>query len=202
MQWKVVPMGAKNGNAAFQRMMEDLLGPVQDCGDPFVDDIIIGSGTEDMTEGEVIEAHEKDLRRVLSELDKHNMVCKHTEASLFVKEVEFAGHVVGHGQRRPMPGKLASLHHWEKPQTISELRSFMGFCNYYSGYVRMYAELSGPLHNFAKDTWKPHTRRRRPPCPKGGVRSLIIGALRHIRSPLDLQHGPRGSKIEKRRRST
>ena len=45
-----------------------------------------------------------------------------------------------------MPGKLASLHHWEKPQTISKLRSFMGFCNYYSGYVRMYAELSGPLH--------------------------------------------------------
>ena len=74
------------------------------------------------------------------------MVCKPTKASLFVKEVEFAGHVVGHGQRRPMPGKLASLHHWEKPQTISELRSFMGFCNYYSGYVRMYAELLGPLH--------------------------------------------------------
>ena len=83
---------------------------------------------------------------MLSELDKHNMVCKPTKASLFVKEVEFAGHVVGHGQRRPMPRKLASLHHCEKPQTISELRSFMGFCNYYLGYVRMYAEISGPLH--------------------------------------------------------
>ena len=139
MQWKVVPMGAKNGNAAFQRMMKDLLGPVRDCADPFVDDIIIGSGTEDMTEDELIDAHEKDLHRVLSELEKHNMVCKPTKASLFVREVEFAGHVVGHRQRRPMPGKLASLHHWEKPQTISELRSFMGFCNYYSGYVRMYA---------------------------------------------------------------
>ena len=53
-----------------------------------------------------------------------------------------------------------------------------------------------------KDTWRPHTRLRRPQCPKEGVRTLIIGALRHIRSPLDLQHGPRGSKIEKRRRST
>ena len=126
--------------------MEDLLGPVPDCADPFVDDIIIRSGTEDMTEDELIEAHEKGLRRVLSELDKHNMVCKPTKASVVVREVEFAGHVVGHGQRRPMPGKLASLHHWEKPQTISELRSFIGFCNYYSGYVRMYAELSGPLH--------------------------------------------------------
>ena len=96
MQWKVVPMGAKNGNAAFQRMMEDLLGPVRDCADPFVDDIIIGFGTEDLTEDELMEAHEKDLRRVLSELDKHNMVCKPTKASLSVKEVEFAGHVVGH----------------------------------------------------------------------------------------------------------
>ena len=120
-KWKVVPMGAKNGNAAFQRMMEDLLGPVRDFADPFLDDIIIGSGTEDMTEDELIEAHEKDLRRVLSELDKHNMVCKPTKASLFVREVEFAGHAVGQGQRHPMPGKLASLHHWEKPQTISEL---------------------------------------------------------------------------------
>ena len=83
---------------------------------------------------------------MLSELDRHNMVCKPTKASLFVKEVEFARHVVGHRQRGPMPGKLASLHHWEKPHTISELRSFMRFCNYYSGYVRMYAELSGPLH--------------------------------------------------------
>ena len=66
MQWKVVPMGAKNGNAAFQRMMEDLLGPVRHCADPFVDDIIIGSGTEDMTEDELIETHEKDLRHMLS----------------------------------------------------------------------------------------------------------------------------------------
>ena len=110
-----MPMGTKNGNAAFQRMMEDLLGPVRDCADPFVNDIIIGSGTEDMTEDELNEAHEKDLRRVLSELDKHNMECKPTKASLFVKEVELAGHVVGHGQRRPMPGRLACLHQWEKP---------------------------------------------------------------------------------------
>ena len=62
MQWKVVPMGAKNGNAAFQRKMEDLLGPVRDCADLFVDGIIIGSGTEDMTEDELIEAHENNLR--------------------------------------------------------------------------------------------------------------------------------------------
>ena len=129
MQWKMVPMGAKNGNVAFQRMMEFLLGPVRDCADPFVHDIIIGSGTEDMTKEELIAAHEMHLRRALDELDKHSMVCKPTKASAFLREVELAGHVVGHGQRRSMPGKLVALYHWEKPKMISELRSFMGFCN-------------------------------------------------------------------------
>ena len=146
MQWKVVPMGAKNGIAAFERMMENLPGPVQDSDDPFVDDVIIGSGTEDKSEDELIKAHEKHLRRVLDVLDRHQMVCKPKKASLFVKEVDFAGHVVGHGQRRPMTGKLAASNYWERPTTISELRLFMGFCNYYSGYVRMYAEPSAPLH--------------------------------------------------------
>ena len=80
MQWKIVPMGVKNGNAAFQRMMEDPLQPIRDCADLFVDDIIIGSGNEDMTDKELIEAHEKDLRRVLGVLDKHSMVCKPTRA--------------------------------------------------------------------------------------------------------------------------
>ena len=145
-QSKEVPMGAKNGNAVFQRMMEDLLQPVRDCADPFVHDIIIGSGTEDMTEDELIEVHEKDFCRVCGVLDKHSMVCKPTKASLFVREVDFAGQMVRQEQRRPIPGKLAALRHWEKPQTISELRSFMGFCNYYSRCVRMYADLSGPLH--------------------------------------------------------
>ena len=111
MRWKVVPTGAKSGNAAFQHMMENLLQPVRDCADPFVDDIIIGSGTEDMTDEELIEAHEKDLRRALGVLDKYSMVRKPTKDSLFVREVQFAGHVVGHGQRRPMHGKLAALRH-------------------------------------------------------------------------------------------
>ena len=153
MQWKVVPMGAKNGNVAFRRMMEDLLGPVRECANLFVDDIIIGSGMEDMSEDELIKAHEKDLRRVLDILDRHQMVCKPTKASLFVREVEVVGHVVGRGQHRPMPGKLSALTHWERPTTITELRSFMGPCNYYPGYVRTYAELLGPLHKMPQ-VWK------------------------------------------------
>ena len=45
-----------------------------------------------------------------------------------------------------MLGNLAALNHTERPTTISELRSFMGFGNYYSGSVQMYAGPSGLLH--------------------------------------------------------
>ena len=63
MQWKVLPMAAKNGNTVLQHMIEDLLDPVQDCADPFVDDIIIGSGTEEMSEDELIKAQKKRLQK-------------------------------------------------------------------------------------------------------------------------------------------
>ena len=36
---------------------KDLLGPLRHCADPVVDQIIIRSGTEDMTKDELIEAH-------------------------------------------------------------------------------------------------------------------------------------------------
>ena len=39
-----MPMGVTNGNATFQRMLENLLELVRDCADPFVDDVIIASG--------------------------------------------------------------------------------------------------------------------------------------------------------------
>ena len=64
----------------FKSMMQDLLGPVRDCADPFVDDIIVRSGTEDMLGDALIKAHEKDLGRVLHVLALHPTVCKPTKA--------------------------------------------------------------------------------------------------------------------------
>ena len=61
-----MPMGVTNGNAAFQRMLENLLEPVRDCADPFVDDVIIASGDPSMSYEELLEAHERDVTRVLT----------------------------------------------------------------------------------------------------------------------------------------
>ena len=145
LQWKVMPMGVTNGNAAFQRMLENLLEPVRDCADPLVDDVIIASGDPSMSYEELLEAHERDVTRVLDLLVRPKLTGSSDKATIAVSEVVFAGHVVGNGQRKPIPGKVAAIEHWEKPKTVSELRAYLGFCNYYSGYIKMYAEYAAPM---------------------------------------------------------
>jgi hypothetical protein len=116
MQWKVLVMGLKNGNAMFQRMMEWVLKDHENA-DPYVDDIIIGSTGS--TEEEVMENHQKDLRSVLRTLKLHQLVVDPKKANLFMKEVEFCGHVLREGRRSPAPGKLNASQQWEQPRTIT-----------------------------------------------------------------------------------
>jgi hypothetical protein len=62
-----------------------------------------------------------------------------------MKELEFCGHILREGRRSPAPGKLLSIQKWELPQTITELRGFLGITNYYSCYVHNYSTFSSPL---------------------------------------------------------
>ena len=93
-----------------------------------------------MSYDELLEAHERDATRALDLLVRHKLTGSSDKATIAVSEVVFAGHVVGNGQRKPIPGKVAAIEDWEKPKMVSELRAYLGFCNYYSGYIKMYAE--------------------------------------------------------------
>ena len=168
LQWKMMPMGVTNGNAAFQRMLENLLEPVRDCADPFVDDVIIASGNPSMSYEELLEAHERDVTRVLDPLVRHKLTGSGDKATIAVSEVVFAGHVVGNGQRKPIPGKVAAIEHWEKPKTVSELRAYLGFCNYYSGHIKVYAEYAAPMTTMLKGN--------REETKKGSKKALVWDA--------------------------
>ena len=88
----------------FSGCWKNLLEPVRDCADPFVDDVIIASGDPSMSYQELLEAHERDVTRVLDLLVRHKLTGSSDKATIAVSEVVFAGHVVGKGQRKPMPG--------------------------------------------------------------------------------------------------
>ena len=64
---------------------------------------------------------------------------------LFVLEVKFCGYFFGKGLRKPAPGTLMAIEKWEPPTTMTRLRAFLGFTNYYSGFVDGYAKIVSPL---------------------------------------------------------
>ena len=165
-QWKVVVMGLKNGVAIFQRVVDFCLGDVRDIASAYVDDILVGTNpleppaepkeicqapkeeTKTVTR-DLLLRHDKDLRQTLDELRRQKLVAS-KKCKFFKPEVTFCGHILGGGKRRPAPGKLAALEMWEEPKTLTALRGFLGFTNYYASYVEGYGELVADLQDLLK----------------------------------------------------
>ena len=81
-QWRVMPMGIKNGPAIFQRVMDHVLHGL-DCVDVYIDDIIIGSSGD--TEEELLANHDRDVRAVLDRLRKEELVASVSKTDFFVR---------------------------------------------------------------------------------------------------------------------
>ena len=69
---------------------------------------------------------------------------------MLLQSVEFRGSVLEDGTRRPAPGEMAALQLWERPKTITQLRGFLGCCNYYHEFPPLYAKFCGPLTELLK----------------------------------------------------
>ena len=129
-------MGLRNGNAIFQRVMEEVLSHI-DFADAYVDDVIVGSTADNFED--LLKKHDQDLRVVFERLKEAGLVVNE-KAQLFVQEVKFCGHILRDGQRFPAPDKLLPIENWEMPKTLTQLRGFLGLCNYYEEYVPNYAQ--------------------------------------------------------------
>ena len=50
----------------------------------------------------------------------------------------------------PTEAKLKAVCDWSKPQNIRDIRSFLGFTNYYRRFVKNFADVAGPLTDLTK----------------------------------------------------
>ena len=44
-----------------------------------------------------------------------------------------------------LPPVKNGVENWEEPKKVTALRGFLGFTNYYTTYVEIYAEIAAPL---------------------------------------------------------
>ena len=66
------------------------------------------------------------------------------------KKVEYLGVIVGQGKVKMDPVKVKGIKDWPVPTTLREVRSFLGFGNYYKDFIRNYSHFARPLHELTK----------------------------------------------------
>jgi len=121
----VMFFGLCNAPAMFQAMMNDIFGDMIQEGWViiYMDDILIFSPD--------IHIHHERTDRVLQRLREHQLSLKPEKCSFDVKEVEYLGMVVKPGSIMMDPVKLDGINKWQTPTTVKEVRSFLGFANFY-----------------------------------------------------------------------
>jgi hypothetical protein len=70
---------------------------------------------------------------VLEILRENKLYAKLDKCEFWLKEVIFLGHVISAGGICVDPGKVEAVLKWEKPTTVTEIRSFLGLAGIIEG---------------------------------------------------------------------
>ena len=142
-EFLVMPFGVPNAPSHFMHMINDVLAGYLDVFVlVFLDAILVYSRT--------VEEHAEHLQKVFAALQKHRLFAKASKCSIMVKEVEFLDQWVTPQGASPLKEKLKAVHNWERPQTVKDIRSFLGFANYYRRFILKHAEIAAPLTYLTK----------------------------------------------------
>jgi hypothetical protein len=143
-EFLVMPFGLCNAPSTFMKLMNEVLRPLLDkCVIVFIDDILIYSSSE--------EQHYRDVSAVFNVLRQHKLYIKLSKCSFFKAEVEFLGHIVGHSTIKMSKDKLDTIMTWPSPKSVTEVRSFLGLCNYYRKFIQGFSQVAAPLTDLLKD---------------------------------------------------
>ncbi|GAU51762.1 hypothetical protein TSUD_415510 [Trifolium subterraneum] len=137
-EFLVMPFGLTNAPAVFMDYMNKIFQPYLDKFVViFIDDILIYS--KDPQE------HAEHLRIVLNILREKQLYAKFSKCEFWLSEVKFLGHVISQGGVSVDPSKVEAVLNWERPRTVSEVRSFLGLAGYYQRFILGFSEIALPL---------------------------------------------------------
>ncbi|GFR27780.1 retrovirus-related Pol polyprotein from transposon 17.6, partial [Trichonephila clavata] len=113
---------------------------------PYLDDILIASDSE--------EQHKTHLKLVFDRLQKYGLQVNISKSSLGVTQLEFLGNLITPEGSKPLPEKVDVILLYKIPETIRELRTFLGLINFYRRYLKDAAKNQAILHEHLKSSKK------------------------------------------------
>ena len=119
-----MPFGLTNVPATFQRLMESCLVDLHlNWCIIYLDDVIVFSKTP--------KEHIHRLCGVFHKLFSAGLKLKPKKCEFFKLKIAYLGHIVSTKRIETDLKKAEAVKNWTVPKTVTDIRSFLGFTNYY-----------------------------------------------------------------------
>jgi hypothetical protein len=136
--------GLTNSPPTFQTMMNELFHNliIQGVAKVYVDDILIHTQT--------LEEHRKVVMEVLQILQDNNLYLNLEKCKFEQEEVEYLRLIIRDGQAQMDPVKIQRVTDWPTLTKLRDVRSFLGFCNFYHRFIMGFSDIAKPLYYLTK----------------------------------------------------
>ena len=137
----VMFFGLTNSPATFQSIMDTIFRVeiLQGWLKVYMDDLLICGRKENRDELVARGCH------ILRMLQENDLFVRADKCLFFSSKVEFLGFVIEEGHVKMDDAKVDGIAKWPPPETVTQLRSFLGFCNYYHQFIDHYSDKCQPL---------------------------------------------------------
>ena len=146
----VMFFGLTNSPATFQMMMNHIFAPIiakhELLGTTirvYMDDIAIATCT-------TVHGHTNAVRDILKLASEHDLYFKSEKCIFHAPHIDYLGVILEKGVTHMDPIKIAGIKDWPTPTKVKDVRSFLGFCNFYRAFIRGFAGIAKPLNTLTK----------------------------------------------------
>src|SRR6266404_4727531 len=117
----------------------------------YMDDILIATSS-------TLSDHEHAVHGVLHRLGDHDLYLKPEKCIWETPSVDYLGVILEKGVTHMDPIKISGIADWPIPKTVKDVRSFLGFCNFYRAFIRGFANIARLLNQLTRKdvewTWE------------------------------------------------
>jgi len=136
-QYNVLSMGLKGGPGSFQRMMELTVSGIKNVI-VYIDDLLAHSSDH--------LSHINTLQQIFNRFRNVNIKLNPEKCEFGATNVSYLGFRLTPNGILPGKDKLQAVREIKPPSSVTEVRQFLGLCNYFRTHVRNFASIAGPLN--------------------------------------------------------
>ncbi|GFT98210.1 hypothetical protein TNCV_789991 [Trichonephila clavipes] len=140
-EFNTMSFGLRNAPSTFQRFITEVLYGL-DFVFPYLDDVLVASSTE--------EEHSEHLKMVFERFQQYGLRINVSKSVMGAAQIEYLGFLITAEGSRPLPEKVQAIFNYKLPETIHDLRTFLGMINFYRRYLKDAAKTQAPLHELLK----------------------------------------------------